>query len=188
MLRRATPHGSDIQLHSLLDFPNLPDIVEDQETYAGNALKKAVIISAHTQTLVIADDSGLEVDALGGAPGVQSARYAGEGASDEDRIQKLLQALRDTPGNERTARFRCAVAVAWPSGENRVLMGTCEGHITRTPRGEHGFGYDPVFVPVGYDKTFAELGDTIKNKISHRARAFKKALDLLLKGDDALTP
>ena len=129
--------------------------------------------------LALADDSGLEVDALGGAPGVHSARYAGSDASDADRIAKLLAATRNVPDDERTARFKCAVAVAEPNGRVDVVVGVCDGKIIREPRGSQGFGYDPVFVPHGYDQTFAELGENVKNHISHRAKALSLALKLI---------
>ena len=168
-----------IEVLSMRDFPEAPDVVEDGETYQDNAKKKAVDIAKYVGVLALADDSGLEVDALGGAPGVHSARYAGSDASDADRIAKLLAATRNVPDDERTARFKCAVAVAEPNGRADVVMGVCDGKIIRKPRGNLGFGYDPVFVPHGYDKTFAELGEQIKNRISHRAKALRMALKLI---------
>lgn len=168
-----------IEVLSMRDFPEAPDVVEDGETYQDNAKKKAVDIANYSGILALADDSGLEVDALGGAPGVHSARYAGSDASDADRIAKLLAATRNVPDDERTARFKCAVAVAEPNGRADVVMGVCDGKIIREPRGSRGFGYDPVFVPHGYDKTFAELGEQIKNRISHRAKALRMALKLI---------
>lgn len=166
---------AEIEILSLADFPDAPDVVEDGNTYQENALKKATAIAKYTMHLTLADDSGLEVDALGGAPGVHSARYAGEGASDAARIEKLLDALKDVPHDRRTGRFKCAVALADPNGQTQVVLGVCEGEIIRVPRGSHGFGYDPVFVPAGYNQTFAELGDDVKNQISHRAKALEKA-------------
>ncbi|CAI8042017.1 dITP/XTP pyrophosphatase [Geodia barretti] len=133
----------------------------------------------YTGHITIADDSGLEVDALDGAPGVHSARYAGENASDQDRIVKLLDTLQNVPNERRSGRFICAVAIAEPLAQVQVVRAACEGRIIRAPRGVSGFGYDPVFVPVGYDKTFAELGDEIKNQISHRAKALGEARELL---------
>lgn len=168
-----------IQLLSLRSYPDAPDVVEDGKTYEENAIKKAAALAEYTGHLTIADDSGLEVDALGGAPGVHSARYAGEDASDQDRILKLLDALHNTPDDRRSGRFICAVAIAEPLTQAQVVRGVCEGQIIRKPRGGSGFGYDPIFVPVGYDKTFAELGDEIKNQISHRAEALGKARQLL---------
>ena len=172
-----------IELLSLRNYPDAPDVVEDGETYEENALKKASALAKHTGYLTIADDSGLEVDALDGAPGVHSARYAGEHATDQDRIAKLLGAVQDVPDGRRSGRFVCAVAIAKPLGQVRVVRGVCEGQLIRVPRGESGFGYDPIFVPVGYDKTFAELGDEVKNQISHRAQALGKARKLLSEMD-----
>ena len=168
-----------VELLSLRSYPDAPDVVEDGRTYEENAIKKASILAEYTGHLTIADDSGLAVDALDGAPGVHSARYAGENASDEDRIVKLLDALRDVPDDRRSGRFVCAVAIAEPLDQAQIVRGVCEGRIIRTPRGTAGFGYDPIFVPMGYDKTFAELGDEIKNQISHRAKALDKARKLL---------
>ena len=170
---------SGIELLSLRNYPDAPNVVEDGETYEENAIKKASVLAERTGYLTIADDSGLEVDALDGAPGVHSARYAGENASDQDRIVKLLDALQDVPDDRRSGRFVCAVAIAEPFAQVRVVRGVCEGKIISTPRGESGFGYDPIFVPVGYDKTFAELGDEVKNQISHRAQALGEARKLL---------
>ena len=172
---------NEIELLSLHNYPDAPDVVEDGVTYEENAIKKAAMLAEYTGHLTIADDSGLEVDALDGAPGVHSARYAGENASDQDRIAKLLGALQDVPDDQRSARFICVVAIAEPLSESEIVRGVCEGHIIHMPRGEAGFGYDPVFVPMGYDKTFAELGDNIKNQISHRAKALDKAIKSLSK-------
>ena len=141
--------------------------------WCGAGAKRVVV--EHTGYLTLGDDSGLEVDALNGAPGVHSARYAGENASDAQRIEKLLDALKDVPNDQRTARFKCAMAIAEPKGQSKVVVGVCEGKIIRESRGVHGFGYDPVFVPAGYDRTFAELGDEVKNRISHRAKALRMA-------------
>ena len=168
-----------IELLSLRNYPDAPDIVEDGETYEENAIKKASALAEYTGHLTIGDDSGLAVDALDGAPGIHSARYAGENASDQDRIVKLLDALQNVPDDLRSGRFICAVAIAEPHLQARVVRGVCEGRIIRAPRGESGFGYDPIFVPAGYDKTFAELGDKIKNQISHRAKALGEARKLL---------
>ena len=168
-----------IELLSLRNYPDSPDVVEDGNTYEDNAIKKASVLAEYTGHLTIGDDSGLAVDALNGAPGVHSARYAGENASDQDRIAKLLDALQDVPDGRRSGRFVCAVAIAEPLAQVQVVRGVCEGRIIRTPRGGSGFGYDPVFVPAGYNRTFAELGDEIKNQISHRAKALDKARRLL---------
>lgn len=170
---------TELQLLSLHSYPDAPVVVEDGTTYEENAIKKASAMATYTGHLTIADDSGLEVDALDGAPGVHSARYGGENASDQDRITKLLDAIQGVPDDQRSGRFICVVAIADSLSQPEVVRGVCEGRIIHTPRGEAGFGYDPVFVPAGYDKTFAELGDQIKNRISHRAKALDKARKLL---------
>ncbi len=148
------------------------EVEESAETFEGNARIKALAYAQASGLVSLADDSGLEVDALGGGPGVHSARYAGPGASDIDRYRKLLDALANVPAGPRTARFRCVVALALPDGTVHTAEGTCEGEIGFAPRGEHGFGYDPVFVVGGQGgHTMAELAPGLKNQISHRARA-----------------
>ena len=192
---------------TLVDFPDAPPVVEDAPDFAGNATKKAATLAdwlrqrrpsqggtPHPRLFVLADDSGLEVDALGGAPGVHSARFAALEATpasgakparnagnstDADNNAKLLRLLATTPHAQRTARFRCVLALvqvqpAPPTAEARVFEGVCDGHIDVAPRGQGGFGYDPLFVPTGYDQSFAELGETVKNQLSHRARALAK--------------
>jgi XTP/dITP diphosphohydrolase len=199
--------GGAFQTLTLEDFPGAPKVVEDAETFAGNAAKKAVALASWLNSnpslsdrhpkpdFVLADDSGLEVDALGGAPGIHSARFAAlnkhENSPDADNNAKLLQLLKTIPEEKRTARFRCVVALvrmADVPGENAspvcyaeipemmasVFDGACEGKIIGAPRGRNGFGYDPLFVPAGFDKTFAELGDETKNQLSHRAKALAK--------------
>ena len=166
-----------ISIVSLENYPDAPEVVEDGKTYMENAVKKASIIAEYTSHLTLADDAGLEVDALGGAPGIHSKRWAGEDATDEIRIAKLLQALESA--TNRRARFIAAIAVVHPNSEPKVVLGVCEGHIRHDPVGESGFGYDPVFVPDGYHQTFAELGEDIKNRISHRAKALEQAIALL---------
>lgn len=163
----------------LSDFPDIPVIVEDQDSFEGNALKKASEIFRFTKLTTIADDSGLEVDFLNGDPGIHSARFSGEIKNDKANNKKLLSLLKDVPFEQRTARFRCAAAL---TGDDftKVVTGKIEGHIILSPRGESGFGYDPIFIPNGYDKTFAELGPDIKNQISHRARAFIALKQFLL--------
>jgi XTP/dITP diphosphohydrolase len=171
---RSILSGFPILLRSLAEFPETPDVEETGSTFAENAELKARTYAIATSCCTIGDDSGLEVEALGGAPGVYSARYAGPGASDSDRVELLLQELARTGDSERRARFVCVVALADPDG--RVagsFTGTCEGRISYTPRGYNGFGYDPVFVPDGYDQTFGELESDVKDQISHRARALK---------------
>jgi XTP/dITP diphosphohydrolase len=147
------------------------EVEETGSTFAENARLKATAYARASGLLTLADDSGLEVDALGGEPGTRSARYAGQGASDEDRYRLLLSKLEGVPWDRRTARFRCVIALARPQGEVRTAEGTCEGGIAFEPRGEHGFGYDPVFYMAEHGQTMAELEPEIKNRISHRARA-----------------
>lgn len=157
------------------------DVEESGETFAENAAIKARAYARASGLPTLADDSGLEVDALGGAPGVRSARYGGPGASDVDRYRKLLAALDSVPVHERTARFRCVIAIVSVDGHLASAEGVCEGWIGSAPRGEHGFGYDPVFVVEGQDgQTMAELEPSLKNRISHRARALMAARPLLL--------
>ena len=151
------------------------------ESLEENARLKATLLAAESQLLTLADDSGLEVDALGGEPGRLSARYAGEGASDRDRVNYLLSRLKDVPGEKRTACFRCVIAVATPSGEVELCTGECRGLITLEPRGEQGFGYDPVFYLPELDKTMAELPLEIKNQFSHRGQAARKVYQVLKK-------
>ena len=161
-----------LELCSLNDFPNVAVAEENADTYGANAILKAQFYARETGITALADDSGLEVEALGGAPGVLSARYAGEHATDADRRNLLLSELTKTGSDNRRARFVCAIAIASVDGEVlNVSEGICEGTITFAPRGTSGFGYDPLFVPDGYDETFAELSDAVKNQISHRARA-----------------
>jgi XTP/dITP diphosphohydrolase len=170
-----------LSLLSLDDFPPAGDVEETGATFEENAALKARAYAARTQCWALADDSGLEVDALGGAPGVLSARYAGDGATEAERNAKLLNALSRTGDRERRARFVCCVAVADPQGNVAHLsVGKCEGVIADAPRGHNGFGYDPLFVPEGYGLTFGELSDDIKGEISHRARALAQARAFLL--------
>ena len=166
---------------SLADFENVGLAPEDSETYSGNASSKARFYARATGHIALADDSGLEVDALGGAPGVYSARYAGHDATDADRRALLLTELTNNPGETRTARFVCVVAIASPDGELIELFeGVCNGRIGFEARGGGGFGYDPLFIPDGYSQTFAELPESLKNTISHRALALAKATAFLL--------
>jgi len=169
-----------LELHGLADFPNIEAIAETGASFIENASLKAVGYATQIGQLALADDSGLEVDALGGAPGVLSARYAGEASSDVERIEKLLAEMSIYPKTERSARFVSAVVIA--SGDGRILSvssGECDGCIDFAPRGAGGFGYDPIFIPVGYDKTFGELNTETKNKISHRAQALMGARKFL---------
>jgi len=144
-----------------------------------NARLKATLLAAESRLLALADDSGLEVDVLGGEPGRLSARYAGENASDEDRVNYLLLRLKGVPREKRTARFRCVIAIATPDGEVEFCSGECQGFITFEPRGEQGFGYDPLFYLPELDKTMAELPLEIKNQVSHRGQAAKKVYQML---------
>jgi XTP/dITP diphosphohydrolase len=172
--------GSGWSFSSLQDFAEVGPAAEDGLTYAENAIAKTQFYAAATGLWTLADDSGLEVAALDGAPGVHSARYAGENASDADRRQLLLSELAKLNTLDRRARFVAAVAIARPDGRVvNVSEGICEGTIIFEPRGTSGFGYDPLFIPNGYDQTFAELADDIKNRISHRARALMQTRDSL---------
>jgi XTP/dITP diphosphohydrolase len=155
------------------------DVDESGKSYAANARLKARAFAQASGLLTLADDSGLEVDALGGAPGVFSSRYAGPGASDKQRVAYLLDKLQNVPFKERTARFRCVIAIASPCGIIRMCSGSCRGVIALEPEGNNGFGYDPVFYFPGLGKTMAELPPEIKNRISHRARAAARAAKIL---------
>jgi len=192
--------GGGFRLLTLTDFPAAPTVVEDAPTFAGNATKKAVklakwLAGSQPSTLnfqplfVLADDSGLEVDALNGAPGVHSARFAAADSAksgntpDADNNAKLLHLLQEVPAERRTARFHCVLALAPAGGSNgpvsnpappKLFDGVCEGRILCAPRGQNGFGYDPLFVPAGFEQSFAELGDEEKNRLSHRAKALEK--------------
>jgi XTP/dITP diphosphohydrolase len=203
--------GGQFEFLTLNDFPEAPKVVEDAPTFAGNAARKAVELAKwvarkhSTPKFVLADDSGLEVDALNGAPGVHSARFAAldrsadgssANSSDVDNNAKLLRLLQDVPLEKRTARFHCVIAltpvlpgkveVASPvcyadefEMQTELFDGVCEGRIIFTPRGQNGFGYDPLFVPAGFEQTFAELGDDVKNRLSHRAQALQKLREFL---------
>lgn len=211
---RAILGGEFHRYLALNDFPGAPKVVEDAATFAGNATKKAVELAkwlagspqvAAEEFFVLADDSGLEVDALNGAPGVYSARFAAmdsgaaENSGDAENNAKLLRLLRDVPMEKRTARFRCVLALT-PVGhgskienssptcladefelETEIFEGACEGRIDFAPRGNGGFGYDPLFIPNGFEQSFAELGEEIKNRISHRSKALEKLKERLRK-------
>ncbi len=160
----------------LLTFSECPfsDVLEDGKTFTENARKKAHQICSQTALPVLAEDSGLEVYALGGAPGVHSARFAGEHKDDQANIKKLLESLKDN--TDRRARFRCVTVLAFPDGTELLSEGVLEGEIAYAPRGSEGFGYDPIFIPEGYTQTLAELGPRIKNALSHRRRALEGLL------------
>lgn len=169
-----------IRLRSLKDFENIGDVAETGKTFTENAVLKAREYALQTKMWAVADDSGLEVEALGGAPGVYSARYAGEGASNEERIEKLLQEIEKTKDKNLFAQFVCVMAIADENGEIKfVAQGICQGKISLNACGNNGFGYDPVFIPAGFSRTFGELSDEIKQQISHRARASSKIIRYL---------
>jgi XTP/dITP diphosphohydrolase len=168
-------------LRSLRDFPHVDVAAETAPTYAENAIAKAQFYARETGLVALADDSGLEVEALGGAPGVYSARYAGQGASDADRRALLLSELTQQTTENHNGRFVCVVAIATPDGMLlNTSEGICDGKIIYNERGTNGFGYDPLFIPNGFDQTFAELSDSVKNQISHRARALQKTREFLI--------
>ena len=173
---------ADVPLHltSLVELGNPPAVSEEGETYAANALHKALVIAGWSGAAVLADDSGLEVDALGGAPGVRSARFAGDQQDSHANLAKLLQLLKDTPPARRTAHFRCVVAVARADGRTLTAEGSCAGIIVEAPRGTEGFGYDPVFFYPPLGLTFAEMPAAQKNQVSHRARACRKLRESLI--------
>ena len=156
-----------------------PDVEETGDTYMDNARLKAVAVAAALDLPALADDSGIEVDALGGKPGPRSARYAGEHATDEENLGALIQAVRGVPAAGRTARYRCVAALAWPDGRLEHVEGVCEGTLRTRRAGTNGFGYDPIFEPVGREVTMAELSDAEKDRISHRGRAFRGLRELL---------
>ena len=164
---------SSMNIFTLNDFPECPDVKEDGNTFEENAIKKAVHALKCTGMTAIADDSGLEVDALNGAPGVFSARYAGEVADDRANLEKLLKEMKHIPYEKRSARFVCCIALA-SRGDMQTFFGYVKGRIGTEPRGKKGFGYDPVFYPEGYDITFAEMSEEKKNAISHRYKAIKE--------------
>lgn len=174
---------ADMPVHilSLQDYPEMPEIEETGTTFAENAQIKAIAVVEATGKIALADDSGLEIDALNGQPGVYSNRFGGPGASDRDKYMRILDLLEDVPDEIRTARFRAAIAISTPDGETVTVEGACEGRIAREPHGEMGFGYDPVFYIPEFRKTMAELLPEEKNAISHRGKALEAAKDVLRK-------
>jgi len=164
---------------SLNEIEGAPPVREDKNTFKGNAVKKAFVISRFTGSLVLADDSGLEVKALGGMPGVKSARFAGSRKKDHDNNIKVLKLLKDTPVKKRSARFVCAIAIADKGKIVKLVEEYCRGRIAGSIRGRHGFGYDPIFLISKYNKTFGELGLKTKDRMSHRSRALRKAREFL---------
>lgn len=170
-----------VELLSLDEFPDMPSVIEDRDTFEGNAAKKAAETARLANLWALADDSGLEVDALDGAPGIYSARYAGEPVDYARNNAKLVDALKGV--TDRSARFRCVIALSTPEGQVRTVEGHCEGHITDAPRGNQGFGYDPLFVPCGHTMTFAQMPAELKNAISHRAAALRAAREAWASGE-----
>nr|WP_204618226.1 XTP/dITP diphosphatase [Desulforadius tongensis] len=178
---RALLAPYNITVYSLADYPDMPETVEDGSTFLENAVKKAREAAAYTGLPALADDSGLEVDYLNGQPGVYSARFAGPQKDDAANNSKLLRLMQNVPWEQRTAGFRCVMAICTPQGEVYTSEGTCRGYILQQARGQGGFGYDPLFYVPEYDKTFAELDMSEKNKISHRGKALRGAVEILAK-------
>jgi XTP/dITP diphosphohydrolase len=176
---KALLGGEGLIIRTLAEFPNAPDVVEDGDSCEANAIKKAREIARHTGLPSIADDTGLEVEALAGRPGVYSARYAGEGATYKDNCEKLLRELDGVPHERRQARFVTVAAIALPTGQSVAVEGSLEGSITEREIGSHGFGYDPIFFVPESGKTLAQMSPAEKNRVSHRARAFGKAKELI---------
>lgn len=170
-------NGLDIMILSPAAIPGFPELIEDGDSFEANSGMKAEQASGFAEMTAFADDSGLAVDALGGAPGIYSARYAGENATAAEQIAKLLKELEGV--TDRTARFVCVISIAYCGRKIASFRGEVVGSIAQAPSGCNGFGYDPVFIPAGYDKSFAELGAEVKDKISHRARAFELATAFL---------
>lgn len=184
--------GIPVRLRSLADFSRVPQVEENGKTFRENAEKKAREYAKATNMIAVAEDSGLEVEYLGGAPGVRSARFAGERAGDKENTRKLLRLMEGVPWEQRRARFVCVICVADAEGATKCAEGVCSGRLSYEMRGTRGFGYDPIFVPDGYRKTMAELEPRVKNRISHRAeamRAFRETLrDFLEKRANRSTP
>jgi XTP/dITP diphosphohydrolase len=171
--------GNSFHVYDLSALPEAPEVEETGVTFLENATLKAIALSECTDALVLADDSGLEVDALGGQPGVYSARYAGPKADDDANNRKLILELASVPADRRTGRFRCVIVVAQGGKVLADFAGTVEGRLQWEPKGSEGFGYDPLFVPDGYEQSFAEMGPVVKNKISHRANAMEQVAQWL---------
>jgi len=178
---RAFLEGLGYRILTLDAFPSVPEVVEDGGSYEANALKKAKTVAQHTGKMALADDTGLEVDALQGQPGLYSARFAGEGVTYAANRQKLLSLMKDVPLHQRTARFRCVMVLAMPGGQTRTVEGVVEGSIAQEEHGEGGFGYDPVFYLPALGKTLAQLTFEEKNRVSHRAKALEKIREILRK-------
>ncbi|HEX6208562.1 MAG TPA: RdgB/HAM1 family non-canonical purine NTP pyrophosphatase [Actinomycetota bacterium] len=171
-IREIQAIASDWRVEWVTDA-DWPEVDETGRTYLQNAKRKAHAVAEATGLPALADDSGIEVDALGGAPGPRSARFAGEAADDERNLRELLRAVAGVPGPGRTARYRAVAVIAWPDGEEAWAEGVCEGLLRDEPSGSGGFGYDPIFEPVGWDRTMAELTSVEKDRISHRGRAIR---------------
>jgi XTP/dITP diphosphohydrolase len=170
---RRILEGISVRLYSLDDFPGCPDVDEDADTFEGNAVKKARAVAGYSGKPSLSDDSGLEVDALDGAPGVYSARYSGTG-DDSKNLEKVLSELKGVEESRRGARFVCVIALAFPDGKVETFEGFVEGRIGKEPKGFNGFGYDPVFYPKGRNRTFAEISPDEKDTMSHRGVALRK--------------
>ena len=176
---RAILHAASFRLVSLHEFPGVALPPETGDTFEENAILKAVAAAHAAGIVAIGDDSGIEADALAGRPGIRSARYAGPGATDKQNLELLLHEMKDVPVERRQARFVCAIAVATPEGDVKVVRRTCEGVITRAPQGQRGFGYDPVFLIPGDGRTLAEFAPEEKDAISHRGQAVRAAASLI---------
>ncbi len=179
-IRRITA-DLPITILSLDNFPDCQETVEDENSFEGNAIKKATEVCRYTGKPALADDSGLEVDVLGGAPGIYSARYAGGAGSGSDvrNYEKLLDELKNIPDEKRGARFVCCMAMAYPDGFVKTFLGYAKGSISREPKGKTGFGYDPIFIPEGYKITFAEMSGEEKDRLSHRGKAIEKIAEFI---------
>lgn len=178
ILRKA---GLKIKILTLDAFPSFPPVIENKPTIEGNAIKKAQEVAKKTGVIALSDDTGLFIDALSGRPGVYSARFAGPGCTFMDNNEKVLRLMKKIPWAKRNATFRCVAAVATPEGQSWFIEGKIKGKISLTPIGKNGFGYDPIFMVPSLKKTFAQIGPSVKNKISHRALAFSKLPALLRK-------
>ena len=176
---RASLDGLGYRILTLEECPSVPEVVEDGNSYEANAMKKAKTVAQHTGKMALADDTGLEVDALRGQPGLFSARFAGEDVTYADNRQKLLSLMKEVPAIKRTARFRCVMVLAMPGGQTRTEEGVVEGIITEEEQGKGGFGYDPVFYLPALQKTLAQLTLEEKNRVSHRAKALEKIRKIL---------
>ncbi|MBI5203945.1 MAG: XTP/dITP diphosphatase [Nitrospirae bacterium] len=172
-------NGMDMSILTLNDFTGCSEVAEDSDTFEGNAVKKAAAAAKCTNRISVADDSGIEVYALKNAPGVTSARYAGKDATDAENLNKLLSEMKGIPEEKRGARFVCCIALAFPDGNVKTFFGFVEGRIAKKPLGRKGFGYDPVFYPLGHDRTFAEMSSKEKDALSHRGEALKKFRDYI---------